>query len=631
VRLGLASKLIAPWLAFILAGGVGMYWYMHRVSVLEHDISKHNQLHAQAVEISKELMLRTQERWGVLLDHLAHRDPTSRPRIMDSEKKITALSEELGMLFSGRDEMSVHARLEQNRSVLAGFMVARSGLTDAYLDLIAAIDAHDLQKQVIATDRVASKMKLVQAALGDLMQYHITARNSALDYARQEQGRMQALLYQAISLGLILALGFTIYQALDIVRPLQNLTDTITQYDMGGERLELGTTPSRKDEIGLLAQNFEHMAERITLYLHELAESQSVLLESMGSISKVGGWELDLRNMHLSWTKETYRIHEVDPSVKPDLAGAINFYAPEAQPVIQAAVEQAMKEGTPWDLELPFITAKGNKIWVRAQGKAILENGKAVRLNGAFQDITEQRNLIDSIKQANADLEGFSYSVSHDLRTPLRAIDGFSRILIEDYSSVLDEEGRRLLNVVRDNTQRMSQLIDDILHFSRAGRTALNLTECDMDALVHQVAEELAPSRAGRDIHLEISKLPTVIGDRAMLHQVIENLLSNAIKFTRDRAEAHISIGYSNGARMHTFYVKDDGVGFDMRYVDKLFGVFQRLHGITEFEGTGIGLAIAKRVITRHGGSIWAKAELDKGATFFFTLPEKEIHDEQRK
>jgi two-component system sensor kinase len=213
----------------------------------------------------------------------------------------------------------------------------------------------------------------------------------------------------------------------------------------------------------------------------------------------------------------------------------------------------------------------------------------------------------------------------------LRAIDGFSRILLEDYNDQLDAEGKRLLNVVRSNTQRMSQLIDDILHFSRAGRTALTYSEIDMNELVHQVLEELKSSMDGRNLTLNIAPLPLVNGDQAMLHQVIENLLTNAIKFTGSTINAHIEIGCKHEDATTTFFVRDNGVGFDMQYVDKLFGVFQRLHGVTEFEGTGIGLAIAKRVINRHGGQIWAEAELNKGATFYFSLPDKESNDEQRK
>jgi signal transduction histidine kinase len=235
----------------------------------------------------------------------------------------------------------------------------------------------------------------------------------------------------------------------------------------------------------------------------------------------------------------------------------------------------------------------------------------------------EQRVLARTaeLEAANDELESFSYSVSHDLRAPLRAIDGFSHILLEDYAGKLDDEGKRLLNVVRDNTGRMALLIDDILAFSRSGRVEINFSEIDMEKLTREVFEELQPSVAGAKLQLEIEHLPPATGDRAMMHQVIVNLLSNAIKFSRIRESSRIKVGATVNADETVYYVRDNGAGFDMQHADKLFGVFQRLHSVNEFEGTGIGLAIVKRIITRHGGRVWAEGKVNEGATFYFALP----------
>lgn len=226
-----------------------------------------------------------------------------------------------------------------------------------------------------------------------------------------------------------------------------------------------------------------------------------------------------------------------------------------------------------------------------------------------------------ALTEALNDLEGFGYSVSHDLRTPLRAIDGFSRQLLKRYADKLDDEGKRYLNVVRDNTKKMSQLIDDILAFSRMGRLDISMSEVNMDGLAREVFEELRPNFAGRELTMEIKPLPPVHGDQAMLRQVWVNLLSNAIKFTRPKAAAQVEVGGRTEGAEQIYYIKDNGAGFNMQYADKLFGVFQRLHGNEEFEGTGIGLAIVKRVITRHDGRVWAEGKVDEGATFYFTLP----------
>ena len=229
----------------------------------------------------------------------------------------------------------------------------------------------------------------------------------------------------------------------------------------------------------------------------------------------------------------------------------------------------------------------------------------------------------EKLEDANKELEAFAYSVSHDLRVPLRAIDGFSRIVLEDYEDKLDDEGKRLLNVVRENTGKMGQLIDDILLLSRAGRQEMRISPIDMESLVKNIFEELKPSIGDRDVQLEINSLPPAYGDRTLINQVFTNLISNSIKFTRIREKAIIEVGSEEGKDESVYYVKDNGAGFDMKYIHKLFGLFQRLHGTDEFEGTGVGLSIVQRIIRRHGGCVWAEGEIDKGAIIYFTLPAK--------
>jgi signal transduction histidine kinase len=227
------------------------------------------------------------------------------------------------------------------------------------------------------------------------------------------------------------------------------------------------------------------------------------------------------------------------------------------------------------------------------------------------------------LNYANKELEAFAYSVSHDLRAPLRAIDGFSRILLDKHASDLNDEARRYLNIVCNNTLQMGQLIDDLLSFSRLNRQAMNIQEIDLTSLARLALRELERGQEGRKVEIILSDLPTCQADPVLLKQVFVNLLSNALKFTGTRAQVRIEIGCLRQDDETVFFVKDNGVGFDMRYVDKLFGVFQRLHRAEDFEGTGVGLAIVQRIIHRHGGRVWAEAELDRGATFFFTLPER--------
>ncbi len=233
----------------------------------------------------------------------------------------------------------------------------------------------------------------------------------------------------------------------------------------------------------------------------------------------------------------------------------------------------------------------------------------------------EQANAL--LESANKELEAFSYSVSHDLRAPLRAISGFSQAVMEDYAPRLDDEGRRYLGLIQENAHRMGRLIDDLLAFSRLGRQQMIKSTIDMETMTKSVFEELAAQEPGRKIKIKFTAhaSPPVYGDSSMIRQVLVNLLSNAIKFTRPRENAQIEFGYLPKLGDGAYYIKDNGVGFDMRYLNKLFGVFQRLHSVAEFEGTGVGLALVNRIIARHGGRVWAEGIVDQGATFYFTLP----------
>ena len=243
------------------------------------------------------------------------------------------------------------------------------------------------------------------------------------------------------------------------------------------------------------------------------------------------------------------------------------------------------------------------------------------QLNEELEQRVQTRT--SQLEAANQELESFSYSVSHDLRAPLRAIDGFSRILLKDHAECLDAEGHRLLDIIRTNTQNMGQLIDDLLAFSRLGRREVKLVNVDMGKLVQDVAGELQGSLEERTVHWDLKPLPAARADLALIRQVWVNLLGNALKFTRPREAAFIEVGCRSEADEEVYYIKDNGVGFDMRYAAKLFGVFQRLHRYEEFEGTGVGLALVQRIVQHHGGHVWAEGQVNGGATFSFSLPRR--------
>ncbi|HET9662748.1 MAG TPA: ATP-binding protein, partial [Burkholderiales bacterium] len=265
-------------------------------------------------------------------------------------------------------------------------------------------------------------------------------------------------------------------------------------------------------------------------------------------------------------------------------------------------------------------------IFVLCGAIAYLVSRIAVQLRQAAQDLTAKTELerlvaerTARLETVNKELESFTYSVSHDLRSPLRAVSGFSKMLEEDCAESLDDEGRRLIKVIRDNSRRMGQLIDDLLAFSRMGRKALAFAEIDMNEQVRTTLAEVTAGEAAT--RFDITPLPAAVGDAALVKQVWANLLSNAIKFSGKRGQPVVEVSGHVQGDTSIYCVKDNGVGFDMTYYDKLFGVFQRLHSPEDFPGTGVGLAIVQRVVSRHGGRVWAEGREGEGAAFYFTLP----------
>ena len=302
-----------------------------------------------------------------------------------------------------------------------------------------------------------------------------------------------------------------------------------------------------------------------------------------------------------------------------------------------------------FEAEYPIYTKNGDTRWVWERGRGVFNDaGDTLYLEGYIEDISDRRAAEGAIKKmnnelerrvsertaqlessnqeleaSNQELEAFSYSVSHDLRAPLRAIDGFTRILLEDYQPLFDEEGKRVCAVIKENAVRMGQLIDDLLGLSRLNRTGMHLTEIDMCNLANVVYDEITSPEEKNRIKFDIKIVHRAMGDQILIRQLLVNLIGIAIKFSSHRELAKITLSSEKQQEMMVFCISDNGAGFDMKYSAKLFGAFQRLHSVKEFEGTGIGLAIVQRIVHRHGGKVWAEAEVDQGASFYFSLPLK--------
>jgi hypothetical protein len=304
-----------------------------------------------------------------------------------------------------------------------------------------------------------------------------------------------------------------------------------------------------------------------------------------------------------------------------------DFFPPAQAEFFQAQDRDALKGGAVVDIPEEPIQTKDGTRWLHTKKVPILEHGTPKYLLGISEDITERRQAAADLKDAkeraeaaNRELEAFSYSVAHDLRAPLRAIDGFSQALQEDSAEVLDAQGRDYLERVRSAAQEMGRLIDGLLSLSRLTRADFVRHEVDLTRIALEVGERLGAEHAMRRVDLIVEDGLTAEGDARLLGAALQNLLANAWKFTGKRADARIEVGRCLGKDEGAFFVRDNGVGFEQAYAHKLFGAFQRLHGAGEFEGSGIGLATVQRVVRRHGGRVWAEGEVGRGATFYFVL-----------
>jgi PAS domain S-box-containing protein len=318
---------------------------------------------------------------------------------------------------------------------------------------------------------------------------------------------------------------------------------------------------------------------------------------------------------------------------------------PESIDIFRKRFPEFKEKGTTPELEFVMVRKDGTTFPVSVRATAIYDkDGKYLKSRSTVLDITE-RKLVEEenkskniailnaykklemtareLEAVNKELESFSYSISHDLRAPLRAINSYSQILEEEYGGQLDDEGKRLLGIVKGSAKKMGILIDDLLALARLGKKEVKKSAVDMNELVHSTIRDIERNHSNLRVTFTVEDLPPAWGDYGLLTQVVYNLLSNAVKYSSKKDNPEVIIGAKAYAEEHIYHVKDNGAGFDMAYAEKIFGVFQRLHHVSEFEGTGVGLAIVHRIISRHGGRVWAEAEKEKGAVFYFSLPVK--------
>jgi len=357
--------------------------------------------------------------------------------------------------------------------------------------------------------------------------------------------------------------------------------------------------------------------------LTALSDSLQLLEDVAHGISE--GILLVTRDFKIRWANSAavahsgYTMEEVIGNYCYKVSHGID--QPCAPPSDPCPIAELEKSGHPMHVVHEHVDKEGNTSWVEVSAYPTRFEGESpVEFAHVARDITERIKAEEELERLNRDLEAFSYTVSHDLRAPLRAIEQFARIIIEDHSGSFDEKTARLLHIVIQNAAHMRDLIEGLLSFSRLGREELRVTEVDMTRLAEEAFEEALAANPGATIRFTCEGLPVACGDRLLLGQVFANLLSNAVKFSAGADSPVVTVTGSSSGKDNVYEVRDNGAGFDMTYADKLFKVFQRLHG-EEYEGTGIGLANVQRIVSRHGGKVWAEGTPGQGAAFFFTLP----------
>lgn len=440
------------------------------------------------------------------------------------------------------------------------------------------------------------------------------------------------MLVIGFSFVLIAAVGAAVVSA-RITTPLRDLTNAAEAIAAGKYSQRVAT--GRRDELGRLGQAFNTMAEQVEDSHRDLEQrvQQRVeeVKEAREELDRFFSLSVDL----LCIAGEDGYFKRVNPAWEEVLGWTVeeltsrpyrDLIHPDDRGVTENEHARAVKGVSTSTFENRYRRKDGTYRWLQWKSAALPERGIVY---AAARDVTDEKTAArameehaEALASANKELEAFSYSVSHDLRAPLRHVTGFANLLDQRAGQALDEQGRRYLKTMMDSATRMGHLIDDLLAFSRMGRAAMTKRRIRLAPLVEEVRAEVMADAVARNIIWTIRPLPDVDADRDMLRMVFVNLLSNAVKYTGTRAEARIEVGAIDPqSREVVVFVRDNGVGFDMQYADKLFGVFQRLHRADEFEGTGIGLANVRRIVHRHGGRVWADSEIDRGSTFYVALP----------
>lgn len=584
----------------------------------------------------------------VTYEYLTFRRTTVRD--LSTLGEIIAANSTAALAFdNAADAQQTLAALQAERHVIAAALYTPTGT------LFAKYPA-TLDEKLLPRSADDARQRILPRSLATIQPVMHRGKQLGTLYLESDMKQMEERfrLYGVIALlvvGSSLLVAFLLSQKLQqqISGPILALADTARAVAVRKD-YSVRATKHGDDELGLLTDAFNTMLAQIQDRDRAVRESEARLRAVLNSavnavvvandFGRVVDWNACAEKMFGRARGEALGL-DLGGIIEPlqpveGAQGMKRFTLDAAGPIASWPVEMAgrRRDGGTFPVEVAISPVmSGGVITFCAFITDITDRKRAEAELQAFNQQLEKR-VVERTKQlenANKELEAFSYSVSHDLRAPLRHIDGFTSMLRAHVAGKLDDKGERYLTVITDAARRMGRLIDDLLSFSRNGRTELRRVPVRLNDLVEEVRRQLHNEVAGRTVVWQIARLPEVEGDVAMLHQVFMNLIGNAVKYSRLKTEAVIEIGASQVAEGEAVvFVRDNGAGFNPKYTDRLFGVFQRLHSESEFEGTGVGLANVQRIVHRHGGRVWAEGKVGEGATFYFTLPIRAMAEDLR-
>lgn len=640
----------------VLVAGFALFQW--ELNLVQKDVNQHLKLHQDSVRLARELRFLSQERQTIALSYHGGSLSPVLNELTASENRTNALIARFADMLNANARAHRDNNFEdQGQFLLKRYALARQNLPALYREWLDTVNQRS-NLESVKRIQLNQLFLTVRASLDDLAEFHEITQQLVNANARAQFRDFQIAFYVVMGFLLLLLLGFSFYQGYTISQPLGQLSKVALTLAKG-ETAQF-KVKSDIDEVSNLGQSLFDMLENLKASHAEVLRQEErfqkvihaspiamLVVDAEGRVVMVNpttetmfGYEKGTLEGHLIETllPERYRVAHI---------GLRNqFLNQPAARFLNAkrGILGRRADGSEFPVEVglnPIQTSEGPMVLaivVDITDRLALESERMAYQMRLESDVAtrtaELTRKTGELELAMKDLESFSYSVSHDLRAPLRAIDGFLQILLDEHAGQLDEDGHRMFSIVQENARKMGHLIDDILAFSRAGRLEMDWQDIDMNHLLQDVWSSVSNARSGHAAQLEAQPLPSIKGDPRVVRQILANLLDNAIKFSRTRDPGRVHVFSENMGKMVRFTVQDNGVGFNPDFSSKLFVMFQRLHGVTEFEGTGVGLAIVKRFVMKHGGEVHASAKLNEGASFTFTLPTEipvgiDVHSDQ--